>query len=193
MLLLLRPFFLKVKNILRDIKITIEGVMRLLLVTLFASAIPFFLYRGMRWVLLRANEDPSLSILPPGLLLGMILGFLQIMLIIPALFLALGSYFLSEDLELILASPLKATKLFVGRFIGILVGACWMPFIFIFPVLLALWQSTSASPIYFLLAAIILLPFFVIPTALAVVGATAMTYLMPAHRARYSRTLSRHR
>jgi ABC-2 type transport system permease protein len=159
--------------------------MRFCLVSLFASTIPYFLYRGMSWVLARANEDPSLSILPPSLLLGLILGFLQIMLTIPALFLTLGSYFLSEDLELILASPLKSLRFYFGRLVGVVVGSSWMPFIFIFPILLALWQSSSAGFIFFLYSTIILIPFFVIPSALAILGATLLTYLMPAHRARY--------
>lgn len=184
-MILLKPFLLKIKNIAKTSKLTTESYLRFILVSLFASSIPFFLYKGMRWVLARANEDPSLSILPPSLLLGMILGFLQIMLIIPALFLTLGSYYLSEDLEMILASPLNSIRFFFGRFIGVVVGSCWMPFIFIFPILFALWQSSSAGFSYFLIATIILIPFFVIPAALAVLAATLMTFLMPAHRARY--------
>ena len=185
MLLLLKPFLLKAKNILKNASVTKETVLRLCLVSFFASCIPYFLFRGMRWVLLRANEDPSLSILPPSLLLGMIFGFLQVMLIIPAIFLTLGSYFLAEDLELILASPLKPLRFFFGRFTGVVIGASWMPFIFIFPILYALWQSSNSSAIFFLFAIAILIPFFVIPAALAVFGATLITYLMPAHRARY--------
>lgn len=185
MFILLKPFLFKIKNIVQRSSYSLETILRLFLVTIFASCIPYFLYRGMRWVLLRANEDPSLSVLPASLILGMILGFLQIMLIIPAIFMTLGNYFLAEDLELILASPLKPLRFFIGRFSGVVVGASWMPFIFIFPILLALWQSSNSGAIFFIYAIIILIPFFIIPSAFAVLCATCMTYLIPAQRARY--------
>lgn len=184
-MLLLRPFFQSQRNLIHRISISIENVMRLVLVLAFAGCIPYFLYRGMSWVLLRANEDPTLSILPANLLLGMILGFLQIMLLIPALFLTLGSYYLAEDLEMLLASPLRSLRFFLGRLVAVIVGASWMPFIFIFPVLLALWNSSGMPATFFLYAVLFLVPFFVIPAALAVLVATCITYLMPAHRARY--------
>ena len=98
-MLLLRPFLLKTKNVVSRAAFSTESILRTFLVCLFASAIPYSLYRGMSWVLSKANEDPALSILPPSLLLGMIFGFLQVMLIIPAIFLTLGSYFLAEAVD----------------------------------------------------------------------------------------------
>jgi ABC-2 type transport system permease protein len=184
-MLLIWPFLLKIKNILKHSTLSAESVIRFILALGFSSLIPIFLYRGMLWVLAKANGDPTLSTLPPSLFLGMMFGFLQLILLIPALFLALGNYYISEDLELILASPISFSKFFFGRLIGVLVGSSWMPFIFIFPVLFA-FSSNADAPILFLIqSAIILFPFFVIPCCLAIVLGTLMTYLMPSHRARY--------
>ncbi len=184
-MLLLRPYFLKVKNIFKNSSFSVESFLRLILAGGLSAMIPYFLYYGMHWVLSKANAEPSLSILPPSLFLGMILGFLQVILLIPALFLSLGNFYLSEDLELILASPVKAVRIFLGRFFAVTLGASWMPFIFIFPVLLAISESLHAGSLVLLKCALILIPFFVIPSGLAVAAATLMTYLMPAHRARY--------
>jgi ABC-2 type transport system permease protein len=101
-----------------------------------------------------------------------------------ALVTSLSTFFLSEDLRLLLAAPVSPDPLFHSRFLRTLGQSSWMVVTFLAPVLLALGLVRCAGPGYWIAIPLTLLPFVVIP---ATAGAGATLFLVnvfPARRAR---------
>jgi ABC-2 type transport system permease protein len=97
---------------------------------------------------------------------------------------ALSSFFLSEDLRLLLAAPVPAERLFHSRFARTLGQSAWMVVAFLLPVLLGVGLARCAPLPFYLLAAVTVLPFVVIPTALGAVVTLVLVSVFPARRAR---------
>jgi ABC-2 type transport system permease protein len=101
-----------------------------------------------------------------------------------ALVTALSTFFLSEDLRLLLAAPIPAERLFHSRFARTVGQSGWMVVAFVLPVLLALGLARCAPPVYYALAVATLLPFVAIPSALGAMLTLALVSVFPARRAR---------
>jgi ABC-2 type transport system permease protein len=97
---------------------------------------------------------------------------------------ALSTFFLSEDLRLLLAAPVSARRVFHARFVRTVAQSSWMVVVFVVPILIGVGLGHCAPVSYYAAAPLVLLPFVVIPVALG----TAMTLLLvnvfPARRAR---------
>ena len=97
---------------------------------------------------------------------------------------ALSTFFLSEDLRLLLAAPVPSERLFHSRFTRTVGQSAWMVVAFLLPVLLALGLARCASLGYYLLAVATVLPFVVIPSALGAMVTLGLVSVFPARRAR---------
>ena len=97
---------------------------------------------------------------------------------------ALSTYFLSEDLRLLLAAPIPADRLFYSRFAKTVGQASWMVVTFMVPVLLAVGLARCAPLGYYAAALLTLVPFVTIPVALASVVTLLLVNIFPARRAR---------
>jgi ABC-2 type transport system permease protein len=97
---------------------------------------------------------------------------------------ALSTYFLSEDLRLLLAAPIPADRLFYSRFAKTVGQASWMVVTFMVPVLLAVGLARCAPLVYYAAAMLTLVPFVTIPVALASVVTLLLVNIFPARRAR---------
>ena len=97
---------------------------------------------------------------------------------------ALSTFFLADDLRLLVASPIATRRLFHARFFRTVVQASWMVVIFLVPVLLGVGWARCAGPLFYLTAIGTVVPFSIIPVA----AGTAVTLLLvntfPARRAR---------
>jgi ABC-2 type transport system permease protein len=97
---------------------------------------------------------------------------------------ALSTFFLSDDLRLLLVAPIATRRLFQARFLRTLVQASWMVVIFVVPVLAGVGRARCAGPGFYATAVLTVIPFSVIPVA----AGTAVTLLLvntfPARRAR---------
>jgi ABC-2 type transport system permease protein len=97
---------------------------------------------------------------------------------------ALSTFFLADDLRLLMASPVAGRRLFLARFARTVASASWMVVIFMVPVLLGVGNGRCAPPGFYLTAAATVGPFAVIPVA-AGSGCTLMVVnVFPARRAR---------
>jgi ABC-2 type transport system permease protein len=119
-----------------------------------------------------------------GKLLGLaFLTFLMI-LVLSNVITALSTYFLSDDLELLIASPMDPAKVYGARLVETIVSSSWMVALLAVPLLLAYGVIYTAGWQYYLLAVATVLPFLIVP---AVVG-SALTLLLvnvfPARRTR---------
>ncbi len=97
---------------------------------------------------------------------------------------SLSTFFLSEDLRLLLAAPVEARRLFHARFAKTVGQASWMVVALMLPVLAGVGLARSAGVTYYLTIVLTLVPFAVVPVALG----TGVTFLLvnvfPARRAR---------
>lgn len=97
---------------------------------------------------------------------------------------ALSTFFLSEDLRLLLAAPIPPERLFHSRFARTVGQSGWMVVAFLLPVLLALGLARCAPSGYYLLALATVVPFVAIPSALGAMLTLALVSVFPARRAR---------
>jgi ABC-2 type transport system permease protein len=97
---------------------------------------------------------------------------------------SLSTFFLSEDLRLLLAAPVPKERLFHSRFARTVAQSGWMVVAFVLPVLLGIGLARCAPPSYYPLAAATVLPFVVIPAAVGAVVTLALVSIFPARRAR---------
>jgi ABC-2 type transport system permease protein len=97
---------------------------------------------------------------------------------------ALSTFFLAEDLRLLLVAPIATRRLFHARFLRTVVQASWMVVIFLVPVLMGVGRAKCAGLAFYVTALLTIVPFSIIPVA----AGTAVTLLLvntfPARRAR---------
>ena len=97
---------------------------------------------------------------------------------------ALSTFFLSEDLRLLLATPVTVRRLFFARFVKTVLQSSWMVVVFLLPVLLGVGVARCAPCVFYVTSLLTVAPFCVIPVA----AGTGMTLLLvnvfPARRAR---------
>ncbi len=150
----------------------------------FGIIISYALYFGVYWALGKVNENPALSKLPAGDFLGMVFLVLFIMVLISTVLSAIGTLFLSEDLELVLSSPVPSRSFFFGKFFYVYFSASWMPFLFIAPVIIAFGHIYHPSWLYYLMPFLLMLGWFAIPAGLGMLIAVLLVLVVPVYRVR---------
>ena len=119
-----------------------------------------------------------------GKLLGLaFLTFLMI-LVLSNVITALSTFFLSEDLELVMAAPVEPESVYGARLLETMVDSSWMVALLAFPLLLAYGVVYAAGPLYYLLALATLVPFLIIPAVLGSALTLILVNLFPARRTR---------
>lgn len=117
-------------------------------------------------------------------LLGLaFLTFLMI-LVLSNVITALSTFFLSEDLEFVVAAPVEAETVYAARLIETIVDSSWMVALLAIPLLLAYGAVYAASPLYYLLALATVVPFLIIPAVLGSAGTLLLVNVFPARRTR---------
>lgn len=97
---------------------------------------------------------------------------------------SLSTFFLSEDLRLLLAAPVPRHRLFYARYVTTIGQASWMVVTFMLPVLLAVGIAHCASPTFYVTVVVTLVPFVLIPVALGSATTLLLVNIFPARRAR---------
>lgn len=97
---------------------------------------------------------------------------------------SLSTYFLSEDLRLVLAAPVPPTRLFYSRFARTVGQSSWMVVVFMAPVLLGIGMVRCAGWVYYATIVATLVPFVAIPCAFGTLVTLALVNIFPARRAR---------
>jgi ABC-2 type transport system permease protein len=97
---------------------------------------------------------------------------------------ALSTFFLSEDLRLLLATPVAIRRLFFARFAKTVLQSSWMVVVFLLPVLLGVGIARCAPCMFYLTALLTVAPFCVIPVALGTGTTLLLVNVFPARRAR---------
>ncbi|MEP6782543.1 MAG: hypothetical protein ABI983_02675 [Acidobacteriota bacterium] len=97
---------------------------------------------------------------------------------------ALSTFFLSDDLRLILAAPVASRRLFLARFARTVAQAGWMVVVFLLPVLAGIGVAKCAPWSFIVTATMTVVPFAVIPVALGSAITLMLVNVFPARRAR---------
>src|SRR5882672_4988113 len=97
---------------------------------------------------------------------------------------ALSTFFLSDDLRLLVAAPVATRRLFHARFLRTVVQSSWMVVIFLVPVLMGVGWARCASLAYYLTAVLTVVPFAIIPVAAGTAATLVLVNTFPARRAR---------
>ena len=117
-------------------------------------------------------------------LLGMaFLTFLMI-LVLSNLIASLSTFFLSEDLELVVAAPVEPESVYGARLIETIVDSSWMVALLAVPLLLSYGVVYAADLRYYLLVVGTLVPFVVIPAVLGSALTLVLVNVFPARRTR---------
>ena len=87
---------------------------------------------------------------------------------------ALSTFFLSDDLRLLLTAPVAARRLFYARFTRTVVQSSWMVIVFITPVASRRRPGALRADRLYVTSALTIVPFAVIPVAVG----TACTLLL---------------
>jgi ABC-2 type transport system permease protein len=101
-----------------------------------------------------------------------------------ALVTALSTFFLSEDLRLLLAAPVAVRRLFHARFLRTLAQSSWMVVVFVVPVLMGIGLARCAPLAFYATAVLTVVPFVMIPVAVGTVTTLLIVNVFPARRAR---------
>jgi ABC-2 type transport system permease protein len=97
---------------------------------------------------------------------------------------ALSTFFLSDDLRLLIAAPIPRGNLFLARFLRTLGQASWMVIMFVTPVLLGVGAARCAPPAFYAAAVLTVTPFAAIPVAVGTAVTLLLVNVLPARRAR---------
>jgi len=117
-------------------------------------------------------------------LLGMaFLTFLMI-LVLSNVITALSTFFLSEDMELVVAAPVEPESVYGARLAETAVDSSWMVALLAIPLLIAYGVVYTADLSYYALAAATLVPFLVIPAVLGSLITLVLVNVFPARRTR---------
>jgi ABC-2 type transport system permease protein len=97
---------------------------------------------------------------------------------------ALSTFFLADDLRLLVAAPVSRSRLFLARFTRTVGQASWMVVVFVTPVLLGVGVARCAPAAYYATALLTVAPFAVIPVAVGSAATLLLVNVFPARRAR---------
>src|SRR3954469_22654875 len=97
---------------------------------------------------------------------------------------ALSTFFLADDLRLLLVAPVATRRLFHARFLRTVVQASWMVVIFLVPVLLGIGRAKCAGVMFYVTAVLTIVPFSIIPVAAGTGATLVLVNTFPAKRAR---------
>ncbi len=117
-------------------------------------------------------------------LLGLAFVTFLMILVLSNVITALSTFFLSEDLEFVVAAPVASDTVYAARLIETIVDSSWMVALLAVPLLIAYGAVYAASPMYYLLAVATVIPFLVIPAVLGSAGTLLLVNVFPARRTR---------
>lgn len=184
--LLLKPRMYAFKNRWRGTRRGRAVFQDLIAVTLLAILLGS-IFQGSYEALQYLDRFRSLAYLSASHLFSVVALGLFVMSFLSNAVLALGSLYLSHDLDLLLSSPVHFLQLFVGRLVQTFVLSSWMPFLFLFPMLVGFGLYEQAPWYYYIILPLFVGLFLLIPTALSFIVVTSALLVLPKKRGRKGR------
>lgn len=139
--------------------------------------IVFFLFRKV--LLYFCSMGPSGDLLNSGLLAIILLFFFSV-LFLSNLITSLSTFFLSEDLGLILSRPVSLHHLYYARLAETIFYSSWMVLFFALPVLGAYGFAYRPSAAFYLALPAAFVPFLIIPSAIGTLLTMILVNVFPS-------------
>ena len=117
-------------------------------------------------------------------LLSMILITLMSLLIFSSILTALSKLFLSKDLNLVHALPVKSYRIFLARWFESMLDSAWMVVIYTLPVFIAYGIVFKGGPFYYIAMLSSIMTLAVITSGLSAIVVMAAVIVIPANRIR---------
>jgi len=99
---------------------------------------------------------------------------------------ALSSFYLSDDLELLLSLPISRAHFFFGRMLDTLIQSAWMPLSLALPILISYGIVYDSDWYFYPVMFLCMLMFSIIPCAIGIGIASLLVSAFPARRIRES-------
>ena len=173
--------FLTLKGSLRS---TEESRHRVPAFTVLSAIFWVMLYRSSYVVVTEALQiQPIGELLVQKLLSITFLVFLGL-LMFSNIVTVFSTFYLADELEFLMTKPIPKDSLFAARFIEALTQSSWVVFLFGAPIFFAAGAGINAPVEYYFVLIAILVPFVMIPTAIASIVALFITNILAANRTR---------
>lgn len=177
---LLYPKYLQFRNTInRKQNMTfLKGLLLLVFGMLFWAAIFIIFYRVLFYF---KGIDVFGDFLAAKLLSMVFLTFFAI-LIFSNIITSLSSFFMSEELQLIIASPYDFDELYYAKIIETIVNSSWMVLLFSLPVFLSYGIIFKQSVFYYIVLLGTVVPFLMICSCIGICVALMLVTVFPAKR-----------
>ncbi|MFN2400477.1 MAG: hypothetical protein ABR543_17850 [Gemmatimonadaceae bacterium] len=127
---------------------------------------------------------PEIGVLLAGKLLGLVfLSFFSILLLSNVIT-ALSSFFLSKDLDLLVASPADWLRIYLAKLLETMTHSSWMVTLMAIPIVAAYGWVYDGGPEFALVALVTFVPFLVLPSVIGAAVTILLVTIFPARRAR---------
>ncbi len=115
-------------------------------------------------------------------LLSMVFLIFFSLLIFSNIVTSLSTYFLSEELNLILSTPVSMGHVYITKFVETIIDSSWMVLMFGTPVFLVYGLVYKASIMYYLTLLVAIIPFLMIPAVIGILFIMVLVNVFPARR-----------
>ena len=179
--LLLSPRWKKFRNNLKNHR---KERMRLPFLVALVAALWVVIYVVFVKSLVYFTAEEMFGTVAATKLLSMILVTFAFVVIISNIITTFSTFYLSEDLELVMAAPVPATSLYTARFTETLIDSSWMVAIFGLPIFLAYGRVFSAPWTFYALSVVGFLSLLLITTSVAIFIVQTLVRTFPVKRLR---------
>ncbi len=159
-----------------------RSVTRLLLFGALGLAFVALGFFGARWMFFKFAQVEYLAELLIRRVLSIVLLFFSGLLVFSSLITAFSSFYLAEDLPLLVTSPISVRRLYLARFAETWAQASWMMLVFALPIAAGCGPVLEAPPWFYPLLFALMLPLTLLCAAAGTGGAMLLAWLLPARR-----------
>jgi ABC-2 type transport system permease protein len=182
MLILLTPRYRALKNQLN--RFAPGDRLKTAVLTLLGLAFWAFLFGVSYRVLSYFRTIEGLGDLLALRLLSMVLLTFFSILLFSNVVTSLSTYYLSDELDLLLSAPVRIEHIYRAKFIETIADSSWMTLIYGLPVFLAYGAVFRATLLYYLGLILTIIPFLVIPAGIGIIVTMLLVNAFPARRAK---------
>lgn len=143
-----------------------------------------FVFAVIVRMLLYFRNTQGIGDLLAGKLLGIAFLTFFMILLLSNVITALSTFFLSDDLELLVAAPVRPGDLYGARLSETILDSSWMVALMAVPILAAYGVVYAAGPAYYLTALAVMAAFLVLPAVLGSAFTLMLVNVFPARRTR---------
>jgi ABC-2 type transport system permease protein len=178
---LLQPRLLTIKN--RWFKSGRRGLKELA-ASCISLALMYCIYAATLSALRDATRIAPGVTIDPALLFCVMLTVLSVMIYLSSAVSALGSLFMSKDLDLIASAPITPSQFLLSKTLDVGISVSWMVCVFALPALLAFGVFYEAGSLFIIGAPLLSALLVAIAVTLGIMTALIFAALIPSERAR---------